>query len=224
MSTQSKPAQDLQRPLAEAFGGVEQAVCQQLTELDPWSASFAEDAWQGVNTHCLGLWPLLQQLMPGQPDIYCLQQAWASRFEARVHIGLPHRAPLAQPASVAEAPRLRGITLERSARGPGPQGDTGPRHPGDSPRPPQPPTARDTGQGRHTGLRGSIRLRYRVAHTCRQGASLSGVLNVAATQPAATLYQRKVELALAVQALALIHILRCRRSYPAGLCLVSYPS
>ncbi len=200
MSTQAKPTQDLQRALAEAFGGVEKAVCQQLTELDPWSASFAEDAWQGVNTHCLGLWPLLQQMMPGQPDIYCLQQAWAARFEARVHIGLLHRAALAQAATVAEARRLRGITLERWARGPGAQGDPRHRVLVDFLMAPNAAQAGIPDLGRHTGLRGSIRLRYRVAHTCGQGASLSGVLNVAATQPAATLYQRKVELARAVQA------------------------
>ncbi|MFM8509224.1 MAG: hypothetical protein ACKOCU_02715, partial [Betaproteobacteria bacterium] len=117
---------DIQRDLAGIFSDVEEAVRQQLTELDPWAASFSADAWQGVNTHCQALWPLLQQLMPGQPDVYGLQQAWASRFEARVHIGLLYRAGMANPATATEAQRLRGITLERWASGPGAAGD--PRH------------------------------------------------------------------------------------------------
>ncbi|MFM8737148.1 MAG: hypothetical protein ACKOGB_05595, partial [Betaproteobacteria bacterium] len=148
------------------------------------------------------LWPLLQQLRPGQPDVYGLQQAWAARFEARVHIGLLYRAGMANPATAAEAQRLRGITLQRWASGPGAAGDPRHRDLVDVLMAPNAAAAGIPDLGRHTGFRGSIRLRYRMVHTCRQGVGLGVVLNVAATQPAATMFQRKVELERAVRSAA----------------------
>lgn len=200
MTTTLNPMQELHGALADLFDAIEGQIRHELTILDPWSGTFADEAWQAVGKTCASAWPRLRELISGSPDLFVLQQVWASRFANRIHCGLLYRAGLSNSGTQNEARRLRAITLGRWASSPAPEGDPRHRDLVTFLMAENPAAAGIPDLGRHTGYRGSIRLRYRVAHVCRQGASLSTVLSVAATQPAATTYQRKIEFSRAVRA------------------------
>lgn len=193
-------AQPVHDGLVELLAAAQLDLHKLLTRLDPWDTGFAEKVWQGIADIASGMWPQLHKLMPGQSKRAALQQAWAARFHSRVHIGLLYRAGLADPELAEEAARLHTLTLTRWRSPLSTSGDV--RHRGlvSFLMGSNPQEAGIPDLGPHTRYRGSIRLRYRVADLCARGAGLSAALNAAARQPAATAYQRRIELSRAVQA------------------------
>lgn len=200
MSAFRHAAQPVHDGLAELLFAAQSDLHGLLTRLDPWDRAFADKAWQGIADITGGMWPQLHKLMPGHSKRSVLQQAWAARFHARVHIGLLYRAGLADPELADEAARLHAITTSRWSSPLSPSDDV--RHRGLVGFL-MAANAREAGipdLGKHTRYRGSIRLRYRVASVCEQGAGLSTAINTAAGQPAATAYQKRIELGRAVHA------------------------
>ena len=200
MSAFRQAAQPVHDGLAELLFAAQSDLHGLLTRLDPWDRSFADKAWLGIADITRGMWPQLNKLMPGHSKRSVLQQAWAARFHARVHVGLLYRAGLADPELADEAARLHTITTGRWSSPLSTSDDV--RHRGLVGFL-MAANAHEAGipdLGRHTRYRGSIRLRYRVASVCEQGASLSAAINAAARQPAATAYQKRIELSRAVHA------------------------
>ncbi len=202
MSAVPTTPQERQQALSAMLDELESRLAALLTSLNPWAADFGQAAWAGIAQLSDPLWPRLRALMPQRDDRFLLQQAWAACFSARIHIGLLYRAGLAQPATQSEAVRLRELTLRRWAAGPRAEGDPRHRTLVNFLMAASPQEAAVPDLGRHTGYRGSIRLRYRMAHVYGQGAGLAAVLGVAASQPAASSFQRRVELARALRAAA----------------------
>ncbi len=198
----------------------EEALRQALAAQDPLSPGFTAAAWAAVNTAAAQVWPGLRALLadsfaaragfparPGTPlgtaallDVYALQQAWAAAWCNRVSIGLLYRAGVSQPGTQAESERLRTLSLDRWAKEPGALGDPRWRSLVDFLMASSADAAGVPNLGPNTRFRGSIRLRYCIAHHFRKGASLSALLQHAARQPGASQYQRRVELQRAVQA------------------------
>ena len=193
-------AQPTEDALVELLAGAQSDLHGLLTRLEPWERDFADKAWQGVADIAAALWPRLRQLMPGRSDLSLLQQAWAARFRSRVHIGLLYRAGLSHPDLLNETVRLHALTLRRWRSPTSASGDVRTRGLVSFLMAPDAQKAGVPDLGPHTRYRGSIRLRYRVAHLCEQGAGLAVAINAAARQPAATAYQRRIELSRAVHA------------------------
>ncbi len=209
--------------IADLLGEHEEVLQAVLTAHDPLSPAFTTAAWQAVNATAARLWPGLRDLLSrafanrgftikrqgacgdraAQLDQYALQQAWSACWRNRVFIGLLYRAGLSQPSTEAEALRLRKLTIERWAKEPGAQGDPRWRSLFDFLMAEQPNAAGVPNLGPNTRLRGSIRLRYCIAHHFRKGASLAQLLHQVARQPGATAYQRRIELHRAVKAAAI---------------------
>lgn len=200
MTSFRKSAQIVEKALSDQLASLQVQLHELLTRLDPWSSGFSDKAWQGIERMTQSLWPELRRIMPGHSDLALLQQAWAARFESRVHIGLLYRAGLTHPDLTSEAIRLHALTLRRWRSPSSRSGDV--RHRGlvNHLMAPNPQKAGIPDLGPHTRFKGSIRLRYRIARICDQGGGLSAAINAAARQPAATAYQRRIELSRAVQA------------------------
>ena len=200
MSDFRQAAQPVQKGLAELLLAAQSELHGLLTRTDPWDSDFADKLWQGIAEIASSMWPQLHQLLPGPSKRSVLQQAWAARFQARVHIGLLYRAGLADPELADEAARLHAITTDRWRSPLSTSGDVRHRSLVGFLMAANASEAGIPDLGPHTRFRGSIRLRYRVASLCEQGAGLAAALNTAARQPAATAYQKRIEVSRAVQA------------------------
>jgi retron-type reverse transcriptase len=197
-STEQPQPKVTAQTLAQAMFFHREPAHRALVTVDPWSASFVEDAQSALGQTVHELWPQVLGVLAGLPQTAALQQAWAVALRAPMFCALLYRASVTAgtPAVRQEAERLRTLTLKRWQADRVVQsyvassehavtrlliGDHAPDE-----------LAPDLGS--HTPLPGSIRLRYRLAWHCRQGATLTTLLKLAARQKAASEYQRRVEL------------------------------
>ena len=199
MTRFAKSAMSMQVGLIKLFSGAQVDLQTTLTRLDPWDAGFADRAWSQLAQAGEQLWLNLRHLMPGFSDKSVLQQTWAACLSNQLHIGLLYRAALTQPALHQEVRRLHKIAIERWHSLPAGRRDWRQRGLVSFLMADSPQKAGMPDLGLLTHYRGSIRLRYRVAHERAKGAGLATLLKAAAEQPAATAYQRRVEFARALR-------------------------
>ncbi|NBQ88054.1 MAG: hypothetical protein EBU07_11350, partial [Betaproteobacteria bacterium] len=170
-----------------------------LTELDPLAPQFAETAWQAIAALAEPLWQPLRQMVDTERDVYVLQQAWAAGWKSRLHVALLYRAGMANPATREEALRLRGITLERWQKPLSPKDDVRQHDLVAFLMAADETEAGVPHLGRNAYYKGSIRLRYALAHAYRSGAALPALLHLASVQACVTAYQRRIEFSRVVQ-------------------------
>ncbi len=199
--TAMNPPDPLQRraedlcALLERYGA-ELFAAPRLAGLDPYADDFGA-RWLSEFSAALGpLWPACLSLFGRQlPEQAVLQQCWSVAMAQPLWLGMLYRAACAagssravSPMLLAEASRLKAITAARwrtdamavalmavdatAVVVP----DLGPQ----------------------TALKGSLRLRYRLASLAATGAALQGLIDAAGHQSGVTDYQRRVELARAV--------------------------
>ena len=194
-----QPAQErLLEALDNALIELELRLRDKLSALDPWAADFSGKAWSEINRLSLEIWPALDKIFLTRDRRLAYRQAWAAQFTRRVGLGLLYRAGISAADTVELATHLRQITLERWKRG---------YIHTDQPRERtlvtfllglSPANAGVPDLGDNTAFKGSIRLRYCMARAKWAGATWPKLLEIAATQPGASSYQRRKELIKAV--------------------------
>ena len=176
------------------------ALLHALIEIDPWETDFASRIWHRVGEVTASAWPEVQNIFKGWSDISALQQAWSEAMRWPISLGLLYRAACGNPDLVTEANRLRVLTLKRWSTRNKYVVELQDKSLVALVFSLDPQEVRVPDLGNITKLKGSIRLRYRVAHRCQVGDTLKQILHVASTQPCATDYQRRIELGRAVAA------------------------